>query len=132
MAFDLVNLHKVLKKIGCLPMLLSIIESLHSGPKGTINFVGASSEEFEIKSGDKQVCIPAPTVFGIYFSMLMKHAFRDQERGIFIHSRTNGGLYNEQRLKAKTKVSKGIIRELLFADDAAIVSHPVQEFFFLA
>jgi hypothetical protein len=33
----------------------------------------------------------------------------------------------QQRLKAKTKVSNGQIRELLFADDAVIVSHSVQE-----
>jgi hypothetical protein len=129
-AFDLVSregLHKMLKKIGCPPMLLSIIESFHSGTKGTINFGGASSEECKIKSGVKQGCVLSPTLFGIYFSMLLKHAIRDKEGGIFIHSHTDGGLYNAQRLKATTKVSKVLIRELLFVDDAAIVPHSVQE-----
>jgi hypothetical protein len=45
-----VGLHKVLKKIGCPPMLLSIMESFYPGTNGTINYDGASSEEFEIKS----------------------------------------------------------------------------------
>jgi hypothetical protein len=122
-----VGLFKTLKKIGCPPTLLSIVESFHSGMKGTINFDGATSEEFEIKSGVKQGCVLAPTLFGIYFSLLLKHAFRDQEGGIFIHSRSDGGLYNAQRLKAKTKIRRVLIRELLFADDAAITAHSEEE-----
>jgi hypothetical protein len=117
----------VLKEIGYPPMLLSIIDLFQSGTKETINFDGASSEEFEIRSGIKHGCVLAPTLFGIYFSMLLKHAFLDQEGGIFIQSRTSGGLYNAQRLNAKTKVSKMLIRELLLADDVTIVSHSVQE-----
>lgn len=43
--------------------------------------------------------------------------------GIFIHTRSDGGLFNLSRLRAKTKVQKVLIRELLFADDAGIAAH---------
>ena len=77
--------------------------------------------------GVKQGCVLAPTLFGIYFSLLLKYAFCDQDGGIYIHSRSDGGLYNAQRLKAKTKIRRVLIRELLFADDAAVTTHSEEE-----
>ena len=77
-AFDLVSrdgLSKVLPKIGCPPKLQSMIESFHSDTKGTVQFIGSSSEPFEIRSGVKQGSSLAPTRFGIFFGMLLKHAF---------------------------------------------------------
>ena len=35
----------------------------------------------------------------------------------------DGGIFNTQRPKAKTKVSKSLVRDLLYADDFAIVAH---------
>jgi hypothetical protein len=75
-------------------MLLSIANSLHTGTKETNNFNGAFSEEFEIKSGVKRGCVIDLTLVGIYFLMLPKHAFLDQNGGIFTHSCTDTGLYN--------------------------------------
>ena len=77
-AFDLVSrdgLFKVLPKIGCPPKLQSMIESFHSDTKGTVQFNGSSSEPFEIRSGVKQGSSLAPTLFGIFFGLLLKHAF---------------------------------------------------------
>ena len=65
----------------------------------------------------------APTLFGIFFAVMLKHAFGSNTEGIFLHTRSDGGLYNVSRLKAMTKVTKRLIRDLLFADDAAIVTH---------
>ena len=36
---------------------------------------------------------------------------------------SDGGIFNTQRLKAKTKVTKSILRDLLYADDCVIVAH---------
>ena len=44
-------------------------------------------------------------------------------QGIYIRTRANGKLYNLARLCAKSKVREELIRELLFADDAALTSH---------
>jgi len=40
-----------------------------------------------------------------------------------LHTRRTGGLFNLSRLRAKTKTKRVLIRELLYADDAALVPH---------
>ena len=125
-AFDLVSrsgLAKVLQKIGCPPTLLSLIMSFHSNMKGTVSFNGEESEPFSILSGVKQGCVLAPVLFSIYFSILLSYAFKDSTDGIHIQTRTDGRLFNIRRFGAKTKLHQHLIRELLFADDAALVSH---------
>ena len=125
-AFDLVSrkgLFQLLQRIGCPPKLLSIIQSFHTNMQGTISYDGGTSDPFTIKSGVKQGCVLAPTLFGIFFSMLLQHAFKNSKEGIYLHTRSDGKLFNLSRLRAKTKVRKVQIREMLFADDAAVVSH---------
>ena len=129
-AFDLVSrdgLFKILPKIGCPPKLQSMIESFHTGMKGTVQFNGSSSEPFDIRSGVKQGCVLAPTLFGIIFSLLLKHAFGNSPEGVYLRTRSDGRLFNLSRLKAKTKVRNILIRDMLFADDAAIVTHTEQD-----
>ena len=96
-AFDLVSrdgLFKILPLIGCPPKLLSFLESFHNNMHGTVRFDGNMSEAFNIRSGVKQGCVLAPTLFGIFFSVLLKHAFRTTNAGIFLRSRTDGKLFN--------------------------------------
>ena len=47
--------------------------------------------------------------------------------GVFIRIRTEGQLFNLARLRANTKTRELCIRELLFADDAAIVAHALED-----
>jgi hypothetical protein len=89
----------------------------------TYNDNGSTSEPFKVSSGVKQGCVLAPTFFGIFFSMLLQYAFKDCNEGVFLRTRSDGKLFNIARLRAKTKVSRVLIREMLFADDAALVSH---------
>ena len=42
---------------------------------------------------------------------------------MFLHTRSDGKLFNLSRLRAKTKVCQLLLREMLFADDAALASH---------
>lgn len=59
-----------------------------------------------------------PIIFGIFFSIVLSHAFIVSEDGIYTHSRSDGKLFNLARLQAKTKIRKVLIRELIFlADD---------------
>ena len=81
------------------------------------------SEAFDINSGVKQGCVLAPTLFNIFFSVLLKHAFKFTEEGILLRTRSDGKLFNPARLRAKTKVRKAILRNFIFADDAALVAH---------
>ena len=55
--------------------------------------------------------------------MLLQYAFPDCSEGVYIRRRADGRLFNIARLRAKTKTLEMLIRELLFADDAALASH---------
>jgi len=125
-AFDLVSrqgLFTLLQRIGCPPKLLRMISSFHEDMQGTVQFDGSSSDPFPIRSGVKQGCVLAPTLFGIFFSLLLSYAFSQSEDGVYLHTRSDGSLFNLARLRAKTKVRKVLLREMLFADDAALTAH---------
>ena len=125
-AFGLVSrsgLFKLLQRIGCPPKLLKIITSFHEEVQGTVQFDGSSSEPFPIKSGVKKGCVLAPTLFGIQFSLLLGYAFKGNKEGLYLHTRSDGSLFNLSRFSAKTKVRKGLNREMLFTDDAALTAH---------
>ena len=47
--------------------------------------------------------------------------------GVFIRIRSDGQLFNLARLTENTKTCELCIRELLFADDAAIVAHTLED-----
>ena len=71
-AFDLVSregLLSILLKIGCPPKLFSLVKFFHTNTMATVQYDGSLSEPFTIKSGVKQGCVLAPTLFGIFFSM---------------------------------------------------------------
>ena len=129
-AFDLVSrddLFQILPNIGCPPKLQSMIESFHTNMKGTVQSNGSSPRPFDIRSGVKQECVLAPTRFGIFFALLLRHAFSTAIEGICLRTRSDGRLFNLGRLRAKTKVREALIRDILFADDAAVTTHTQQE-----
>ena len=85
------------------------------------------SRPFDIRSGVKQGCILAPRLFGIFFAMLLRHAFITASKGICLQTRSDGLLFNLGRLRAKTQVREALIRDMLLADDAAVMTHAQQE-----
>lgn len=44
-----------------------------------------------------------------------------------IRFRSNGGIFDLQRLEAQTKVSLLLLRELLIGDDCALIAHTEDE-----
>ncbi|ESO05378.1 hypothetical protein HELRODRAFT_171770 [Helobdella robusta] len=70
-------------------------------------FEGSVFGSFPISSGVKQGCVLAPTLFGIFFSVVLATVFDTTKDGVYIYCR-----------------KRILVRELLFADAAALVSHP--------
>ena len=103
------------------------MKSFQTNTRATIQFDGSVPDSFEVKSWVKQGCILAPTLFEIYILMLLKRAFRSSSLGIKLHTRTDGILLNHAFLRAKRKVKNFTVRDLLFADDAALVAHSAQD-----
>jgi hypothetical protein len=89
----------------------------------TVHYDGPSSDPFPIKSGVKQGWVLAPTIFGIFFSLLLCYALHESEEGIFLHTRSDGSMFNLSCLRAKTKMHRVLIREMFFAGDAALAKH---------
>lgn len=57
--------------------ILAVTTSFHQYMQSTVCFDGATSDPFPVSSGVKQGCVLAPTLFGIFFSMLLQDAFAD-------------------------------------------------------
>ena len=129
-AFDTVNrkaLWRVLKRLGIPDKMLNVIISFHEGMKASVLSDGVFSDSFDVSNGTKQGCVMAPILFALFFSVMLGHAFGDCNTGVKFQFRTSGGLFNHQRFHAKTLVKSSVIRDLLFADDAALVATSLEE-----
>ena len=58
---------------------------------------------------------------------MLDDAFRDMGDGVYIQSRQSADLFNVAHFRAKTKTTRILMRELLFADDRALVAHSAEE-----
>ena len=103
------------------------MKSFHDNMKGTVLYNVATSDPFNILSGVKQGCVLAPTLFGIFFATLLKHAFGKSTEGIYLRTRSDGNLFKLSRFRAKTRVHEKYVRDLLFADGAAITTHTQED-----
>ena len=129
-AFDTVGrtgLWQLLRKYGCPEKFTTMIESLHTGMMANVSVGGEVSESFSVTNGVKQGCVLAPTLFSIFRSAMLHEAFRDMGDGVNIQSRQSADIFNVAHFRAKTKTIQILMRELLFADDSALVAHSAEE-----
>ena len=91
--------------------------------KAQVSVGGEPSDAFEVKHGVKQGCVLAPTRFSLYLTAVLETIDEGLNRGVFIRTRTDGKLFNLARLRAHTKTLEMCIRELLYADDSALVTN---------
>ena len=59
--------------------------------------------------------------------MLLKYTFSSSTVGVKLHTRSDERLINPARLKAKSKVKKITVQDLIFADDAALLAHSTED-----
>ena len=87
-AFDTIScdgLWKILARLGCPPKNLIILNQLHEGQRGQVKHSGSLSGSFLISNGIKQECFLAPTLFSIFFSIMLCEAKEDLPDDIYIH-----------------------------------------------
>ena len=114
-------------KLGCPPQFVEILKQLHCNMKGRVNLNGSLSEPIPVDNGVKRGDIPAPTLFSIYFAVVLSYAFQDCDIGVFIRFRTSGKVFNLRRFTTKSKTFQSLVRELLFADDADVVANTEED-----
>ena len=90
-------------------------------------FNGTETEPFTIRTGVKQGCDTAPTLFTVYLCVIL-FLVRDRlPRVVELDYRLDGRLFNPSSLKAKKKVMKATVKDLQYIDDCAILTHSAEE-----
>lgn len=79
-AFDTIcrkGLWLILQPLGCPPKFLEMVIQLREDQCSQIRLNSNLSEPFPISNGMKQACVQVPTLFSIFFSMMLKQATID-------------------------------------------------------
>ena len=105
------------------PKFLTILRQLHEGQQDQVKHNGSLSDGFLTSNGVKRGCVLAPTLFSIFFSIMLREAKEDLPDSIYIRFRTDGSLFNFRCLLTRTETIEERISELLFADDCALLAH---------
>ena len=100
-----------MERLGCPPRFLNMVIQLHDDQRGQVRLNGDLSDPFAISNGVKQGCVLAPTLFSIFFSMMLRQATEDlnDDDSIYIRYRLDGNLFNLRRLQAHTKTQEQLI-----------------------
>ena len=112
-----------MEKFGCPRKFTAQVRQLHDGMRATVLDNGDTSDSFPVTNGVKQGFVIAPTLFSMVSAAMLHDASQDNDDGIQLKYRTDGGVFNLRRLKAKTNAKVATLRELLFADDCALNSN---------
>ena len=132
-AFDSVPreaLWLVLGKLGCTEKFVRLLRLLHDDMQCCVAVDGDQTDFFPVTCGVKQGCVLAPTLFALYFAVVVREVLHTVSQGVRIRFRTDGSLFNLARLKARTKVSYALITEIMYADDLCFLAespHSLQQ-----
>jgi len=105
-------------KFGWPYKFINMVSQLQDGMFAGVLYDGDLCEPFEvITDGAKQGCI----LFIMLFSVMLYCALHGSGDGVRIRYRTDGKLFNLNRLSVKTKMKQDVVRDFfLFADDRAV------------
>ena len=129
-AFDSVSrdaLWQILRKFGFSVKLVNIIRSFHDGMMVRVVDTHGVSDAFPVQNGTKQGCVLAPILFNLFYAAMMTDALNDNEAGVKLTYRLDGGIFNLRRLQAKTKVKDVLSSDFLYADDCCLVAHTLAD-----
>ena len=111
-------LWRVLVKYGIPPSMVAVIRSLHDGMYAEVSVDGDVANEFEVCNGLRQGCVVAPTLFNLYFGLVIQQwRAKCSTFGVKILYKCGGKLVGER----SRRLDRCLLTELLFADDAVAV-----------
>ena len=112
-------LWKVLEKLGVPSEMVKMVRSLHEGMKAEVRVGEKKSGSIKVNNGLRQGCTLAPTLFNIYFSMVISDwRARCKQLGLAMATRNTKSLKSFRPNGCSKEL---LITELMFADDAAAV-----------
>ena len=126
MAFDIVNreaLWKILGKLGCPDHFVKLIRSFHDEMEVSVNVSGTLTDPFKVETGVKQGDLLAPTLFSVFFSIVLDDAFRDCNQEIYIRYRSSGKLLTYAASLPKPKFYRRLFVTSSYANDCDLVAH---------
>ena len=91
------GLWKILARLGCQPppkkkkKSLTILRQLHEGKQSQMKHCGCLSGSFTTSNGIEQGCLLAPTLFSIFFNIMLRVAKEVGPDNIYIRFRTDDG-----------------------------------------
>lgn len=111
-----------MEKIGCTKKFVRLLRLLHDDLQCCVAVDDEQSAFFPVTCGVKQGCVLAPTLFALYFSVVVREVLQTSSEGLRIRFRTDGRLFNLARFRSHTKVSHEIITEIMYADDLCFMA----------
>lgn len=117
------TLLKLLQRYGCPVKFTNFIEAMHKNMQAKVSLNGKLSDLFPVLNRVKQVCVLAPTLFYLFLTATLMHAFHDCKKGVLIQSRPNSNIFNVNQFKPTRKTKGLLVKELVFADYTAFISH---------
>ena len=70
---------------------------------------------------------PRTIIFNLFFACVLRQAALDLEEGVYIRYWYDSSIFDVRRLAARTKTIFSLIREMLFADNRALMAHKVDD-----
>ena len=116
----------ILGKIPCQPIFVNIPHQLHRDMQARVVMSGRLSDEIPIDNGVKPQDVLAPTLFSIFFSVMLTHTFQHCERSVVLEFRTRK-VFDLGRFNFKLKTFHSLIREFLYADAIDFLAHTADD-----
>ena len=100
------------------PKQLTIIKALHDHTSAAVRSYGEISDPFSVSVGVKQGCVLAPTLFNLFFDVMIWLTITDNHSGVRMSYLLDADLVgNKKKLTSNVSVS-----DLEYADDMALIS----------
>ena len=108
----------VLQKYGVPTVVVDLVRGLHENMEATVSVAGESAQ-IQVSHGLRQGCVLAPTLFLLYFNMVMM-CWRARCAGLGVKLLYKcGGKLVDERTRAPMS---SLVTELCFADDAVVTA----------